>query len=115
MCTGARWRMSGPHEGRPRTVFKGQFEPASFALVLSRKDIVLATELGRECDVPMPVANLAEQIVIEAMNRGGWGDRDRSITFRLQEEAAGGEVRAPPRSTRGKAATIVSTHPEGDG
>jgi len=107
--------MNGPHEGLPRTVFKGQFEPASFALVLSRKDIVvLATELGRECDVPMPVANLAEQIVIEAMNRGGWGDRDRSITFRLQEEAAGGEVRAPAVDP-GKAATIVSTHPEGDG
>jgi hypothetical protein len=49
----------------------------------------------REYDVPMPVANLAEQIVIEAMNRGGWGDRDSSITFRLQEEAAGVEVRAP--------------------
>jgi hypothetical protein len=94
--------MSGPHEGLPRTVFKGQFEPASFALVLSRKDIVLATELGREGDVPMPVANLAEQIVIEAMNRGGWGDRDRSITFRLQEEAAGVKVLAPPRSTQGR-------------
>jgi hypothetical protein len=26
--------------------------------------------LGREYDVPMPVANLAERIVIEAMNRG---------------------------------------------
>lgn len=104
-------RMSGLHEGLPRTGFKGQFEPASFAL--SRNDIVLATELGREYDVPMPVANLAEQIVIEAMNRGGWGDRDSSITFRLQEEAAGVEVRAPAVDP-GKAATFVSTHPEGD-
>ncbi len=59
------------------------------------KDIVLATELGRECDAPMPVADLAAQIVLEAMNDGGWGDRDSSITFRLQEEAAGVEVRAP--------------------
>jgi 3-hydroxyisobutyrate dehydrogenase len=92
---------------------KGQFEPACFALVLSRKDIVLATELGREYDVPMPVANLAEQIVIEAMNRGGWGDGDSSIPFRLQEEAAGVEVRAPAVDP-GKAATFVSTHPEGD-
>ena len=81
--------------------------------VLSRKDIVLATELGREGDVPMPVANLAEQIVIEAMNRGGWGDRDRSITFRLQEDAAGVEVRAPAVDP-GKAATFVRTHPVGD-
>jgi 3-hydroxyisobutyrate dehydrogenase len=106
-------RMSGLHEGLPRTVFKGQFEPASFAPVLSRKDIVLATELGREYDVPMSVANLAEQIVIEAMNRGGWGDRDSSITFRLQEEVAAVEVRAPAVDP-GKAATFASTHPEGD-
>lgn len=110
MHRGAVGRMSGPHEGLPRTVFKGQFESASFALVLSRKDTVLATELGRECDVPMPVANLAEQIVIEAMNRGGWGDRDRSITFRLQEEAAGvsarlrseSRVSVPPMAIAGR-------------
>ena len=47
------------------------------------------------------------------LNRGGWGDRDRSITFRLQEEAAGVEVRAPAADP-GKAATFVCTHPEGD-
>jgi hypothetical protein len=51
--------------------------------------------------------------VIEAMNRGGWGDRDSSIPFRLQEEAAGVGVRAPSVDP-GKAATFVSTHPEGD-
>ena len=51
--------------------------------------------------------------MIEAMNRGGWGDRDSSITFRLQEEAAGVEVRAPAVDP-GKAATFVSTHPEDD-
>jgi hypothetical protein len=39
--------------------------------------------------------------------------RDRSITFRLQEEAAGVEVRAPAVDP-GKAATFVRTHPEGD-
>jgi hypothetical protein len=44
----------------------------------------------------------------------GWGDRDRSITFRLlQEEAVGAEVRAAAVDP-GKAATFVSTHPEGD-
>ncbi|HEX2276131.1 MAG TPA: NAD-binding protein, partial [Candidatus Tectomicrobia bacterium] len=109
---GAVGRMSGLHEGLPRTVFRGQFEPASFALALARKDIALATELGREYDVPMPVATLAEQIAIEAMNRG-WGDKDSSITFLLQEEAAGVEVRAPAVDPE-KAARFISTHPEGD-
>jgi len=107
---GALGRMSGLHEGIPRTVFRGQFEPASFALSLSRKDIGLATELGREYNVPMPVANLAEQIAIQGMNRG-WGDKDSSITFLLQEEEAGVEVRAP-HVDPAKAAKFITTHPE---
>jgi 3-hydroxyisobutyrate dehydrogenase len=74
--------MSALHESIANTVFKGEFEPASFVLNLSRKDIGLATDLGREFNVPMPVANLAEQIAIEAMNQG-WGEMDSSITFLL--------------------------------
>jgi 3-hydroxyisobutyrate dehydrogenase len=104
--------MSSLHEGLPRTVFRGQFEPASFALALSRKDIALATELGREYNVPMPVANIAEQITIQAMNRG-WGDKDSSIAFLLQEEAAGVEVRAPEVDPS-KAAKFITTHPDAD-
>jgi hypothetical protein len=58
----------------------------------------------------MPVANIAEQIVIEAMNRG-WADKDSSIPFLLQEEAAGVQVRAPDVDPE-KAARFISTHPE---
>jgi 3-hydroxyisobutyrate dehydrogenase len=107
---GAVGRMSGLHESLPRMVFRGQFDPASFALALAYKDITLATELGREFKVPMPIANLAEQIAIQGMNRG-WGDQDSSITFRLQEEAAGVEVRAP-HVDAARAAKFISTHPE---
>lgn len=107
---GALGRMSGLHEGIARTVFRGQFEPASFALALSRKDIGLATELGKEFNVPMPVANLAEQIAIQGMNRG-WGDKDSSVTFLLQEEVAGVEVRAP-HVDPAKAARFITTHPD---
>ena len=107
---GSLGRMSGLHEGIARTVFTGQFDPPSFALELSRKDIGLATDLGREFNVPMPVANLAEQIAIQGMNRG-WGGRDSSVTFLLQEEQAGVEVRAsgvdPVRAGR-----FITTHPE---
>ena len=109
---GALGRMSSLHEGIPRTVFRGSFEPPSFLLSLSRKDIALATELGREFDVPMPVANLAEQMAIESLNRG-WGDMDSSITFLLQEEAAGVEVRAPQVDVE-RAARFISTHPDAE-
>ena len=91
---GSRGTLGRSGAGLARTVFRGEFEPASFSLALSRKDVGLATELGREFNVPMPVANLAEQIAIQAMNRG-WGDKDSSISFLLQEEMAGVEVRVP--------------------
>lgn len=107
---GAVGRMSGLHEGIPKIVFREAFDPATFALSLSRKDIALATELGREFNVPMPIANIAEQIAIEGMNRG-WGDKDNSILFLLQEEAASVKVRAPHVDGE-KAARFISTHPE---
>lgn len=106
---GSVGRMSGLHGGLPATVFRGKYDPPSFALELSRKDIRLATELGREFDVPMPVANLAEQIAIQGMNRG-WRQLDSSVTFQLQEEAAGVQVRAPHVDPE-KAAKFISTHP----
>ena len=104
--------MSGLHEGMARTVFRGEFDPPSFALSLSRKDIGLATDLGREFNVPMPVANLVEQIAIQGMNRG-WADRDSSVTFLLQEEQAGVEVRAP-HVDPAKAAQFITTHPDAE-
>ena len=109
---GSLGRMRTLHEGIVRTVFRGQYDNPSFALALARKDVSLATELGREFNVPMPIANLAEQVAIEAMNRG-WGGLDSSATFRLQEEAAGVEVRAPHVDPV-KAGKFITTHPELD-
>jgi 3-hydroxyisobutyrate dehydrogenase-like beta-hydroxyacid dehydrogenase len=77
----------------PGVVFKGDFDTVRFGLRLARKDIGLATALAREYDVPMPMAAVAEQIMIEAMARG-WGDRDSTSPWLLQEEAAGVEVRS---------------------
>jgi 3-hydroxyisobutyrate dehydrogenase len=106
---GALGRMSYLHEALPRTVFRGEY-PATFSLALARKDIGLATELAREYQVPMPLTNLAEQIAIEAVNRG-WADQDNNVVFRLQEEAAGVEVRAP-RVDPVRSARFITTHPE---
>jgi 3-hydroxyisobutyrate dehydrogenase len=76
----------------PEVVFKGDFDTVRFALKLARKDVGLATELGREYNVPMKIANTAEQDLVEAMARG-WGERDSSAPFSLQEERAGVKVR----------------------
>ena len=75
-----------------RTVFKGVFEPPIFTLDLARKDIGLATDLARQNDVPMPVANVVEQIMMQAMNRG-WSEKDRTIAVQLQEEISGVKIR----------------------
>ena len=78
------------------TVFKGNYEaPASFDIALSRKDVGLATELGRQHNVPMPIAALVEQVMVRAIGRG-WSEQSTASLFRLQEEAAGIEVRRQP-------------------
>ena len=124
MRRGSLGRMRVLHEGLVRSMFRGEYEPASFALNLAYKDISLATELAREYDVPMPMTTLAEQIALQAMNRG-WGDQDSSITVVLQEEQSNVEVRAP-HSRRSKKPTqalaegidpdragrFISTHPD---
>jgi 3-hydroxyisobutyrate dehydrogenase-like beta-hydroxyacid dehydrogenase len=79
----------------PEVVFKGEFDTVRFALKLARKDVGLATALAREYDVPMPMAAVGEQILIEAMARG-WGDRDSTSPWELQEEAARVKVRSSP-------------------
>ncbi len=106
---GSVGRMQVLHEGLPRTWFRDQFEPM-FALSLALKDIGLATELAEEYRVPLPVASLARAIALEAVSRG-WGDLDHNVTVRLQEEAAGVEVRALDIDIR-RAAAFISTHPE---
>jgi len=75
------------------TVFSGNYEaPARFGIGLSRKDVGLATDLGRQLDVPMPIAALVEQMMIHAVSRG-WSEQSTASLFRLQEEAAGVAVR----------------------
>jgi 3-hydroxyisobutyrate dehydrogenase-like beta-hydroxyacid dehydrogenase len=80
----------------PEVVFEDDFDTPRFALALARKDLGLATELAREFAVPVPLAALAEQSLIEALNRG-WGGKDASAAFLLQEERAGVTVRAQER------------------
>lgn len=77
----------------------GRFEPAAFALRLAHKDVTLATDLGREHDVPMRLAGLALEELTEALDRG-WGERDSRVAMLLQEERAGVEIRVPDAAIR---------------
>ena len=93
MEAGSRGILGSQREGLERTVFPGKFEPPSFRQALARKDIALANELARELNVPMPVANIVEQVSIQCGNRG-WGNMDTHVIYRLQEDAAGVEIRS---------------------
>ncbi|MFC1967357.1 NAD-binding protein [Chloroflexota bacterium] len=94
MRKGAFGRNNALHRRIPECVFMNDWDKPRFALALSTKDVRLATEVGRENNVPMPLANMLEQLMTECLNRG-WGVKDTPIIVKLQEEAAGVELRAP--------------------
>lgn len=86
--TGSSRRLT---ERFPRYLFRRNFEPG-FALALARKDVGLATALGRECGVPMELGELVERLHAEAVDRG-WATEDCDAVVRLQEEKAGVQLR----------------------
>lgn len=94
---GAFGRGAGGIHRLPESWFSGDFEPdwdkGFFSTALMRKDVGLATQLAREFDVPMALASIAEQELIEAMNRGWGGDPTTKVRL-LQEERAGVQLRA---------------------
>lgn len=100
---GAFGRGAGGIHALPDTWFNGEFEPdwekGFFAIKLMRKDVGLATQLAREYDVPMSLANLAEQELVEAINRG-WGDDPTNKVRLLQEDRANVQLRGDIPSGR---------------
>jgi 3-hydroxyisobutyrate dehydrogenase-like beta-hydroxyacid dehydrogenase len=72
-----------------------QFDPAAFALKLAHKDVTLATELGRELNVPLRIATLVHEELTAALERG-WAERDSRIFMLLQEERAGVDIAVAP-------------------
>jgi 3-hydroxyisobutyrate dehydrogenase len=78
--------------GMEKTTLQGDWDRPRFALALARKDLGLATDLASEFGVPMPLAAMAEQALIECLNRG-WGGKDMTATFALQEDRAQVKVR----------------------
>ena len=76
----------------PDLVLKGDFDHPRFSLALSHKDVSLALQLAKDLDVPMAMAEMADEEIVRGIDRG-WGDRDNLVTFLLAEERAGVEVR----------------------
>jgi 3-hydroxyisobutyrate dehydrogenase len=73
------------------------FEPANAALRIIKKDMMVATELGRDLGVPMRFANMALADIQEAMNRG-WSERDCRSVMLLPQERAGVEIKVMPEA-----------------
>lgn len=84
--------------GFERTTLQGDWDRPRFALALARKDLGLATDLASEFGVPMPLAAMAEQALIECLNRG-WGGKDMTAAFALQEDRANVQVRMKAPAT----------------
>jgi 3-hydroxyisobutyrate dehydrogenase len=83
----------------PDHFLSGNFDPPAFALRLAHKDVSLATQVGREHNVPMRMAHLALDELTEALNRG-WGARDSRVAMLLQEERAQLEIKVDEERLR---------------
>ncbi len=68
-----------------------------FAVRLMRRDVCLATQLGRDYDLPMALANLAEQEPVEAMIHA-WGDDPTNKVRLLQDGRTDAQLRADFRA-----------------
>jgi 3-hydroxyisobutyrate dehydrogenase len=104
-------RMHVLHVQVPQNVFRNKYETDTFPLKLLRKDIGLATALGRQVNVPLPLASLVEQKLMEGLNRG-WGDQSAyTVTFQLQEEMAQVKLTTDGVDPQ-QAANYISTNPD---
>ncbi len=77
----------------------GEFDTAAFALKLARKDVVLATEMAREFDVPMRLCQLTLAEMTEAIVKG-MGDKDSRAYLQLQLQRSGVTIAVDPERLR---------------
>ena len=88
ISTGNNWALQQFASG----ILKGDFTPM-YRLSLGYKDMKLATEMGKEYQVPLQVATAVEQRLVEAM-AAGHGDKHVDATILRLEELVGVEVRS---------------------
>jgi len=103
----ALWEAVRQGVGGRRLTFDGlldqflpnKYDPPNFALKLATKDVMLATQLGRELGVPMRICNLAYAEMREACNRG-WEGRDSRAVMLLEQERAGVQIAVDPERVK---------------
>ena len=85
----------------PDTYLQGKFDGGTGSestFAISRKDMALVLELGRELNVPLQIATGTYNDMTAAVNRKEWADLNYRVYHLLQEERAGNvEVRIQPR------------------
>lgn len=79
-------------ETRFPRVLRRDFEPGNISISLMHKDVNIATNLGRELKLPMPIANLTEEILCVGIAKGG-GDRVSHFIVTYFEELMNVELR----------------------
>jgi 2-hydroxymethylglutarate dehydrogenase len=89
VSTGNSWSL----EQLPSTVFDGNFEPG-FKLSLGRKDMGLALTLGKDSDVPLPIARVVQQ-VLDATMEAGYAEKSVQAVILPLEKKTGVKVRIP--------------------
>ena len=72
---------------------QGPLDVASGTINIVHKDLALATEVARDNGVPMRMASLVEQDLLEAIAHG-LGEKDLGAAFTIQEDRAGVKVRS---------------------
>ncbi|HIA76439.1 MAG TPA: NAD(P)-dependent oxidoreductase [Dehalococcoidia bacterium] len=85
----------------PDTYLQGKFDGGTGSestFPISRKDMALALELGRELNVPLQIATGTYNDMTAAVNRKEWANLNYRVYHLLQEERAGNvEVRIQPK------------------
>ncbi len=85
--TGDNWAL----RQYPQTVFSGEFAPM-YRLTLAHKDVSLAVQMGKDYEVPLPVATAVEQKLNDA-DSAGLGDKHVDAIILRLEEIIGVQVR----------------------
>jgi 3-hydroxyisobutyrate dehydrogenase-like beta-hydroxyacid dehydrogenase len=78
------------YTGYGRLIAERRFEPAAFAVRLGLKDVRLALEAGDAAHVPMPVAGVVRDSLLEAVAHGE-SDLDWAAVARIAMRRAGQE------------------------
>jgi 3-hydroxyisobutyrate dehydrogenase-like beta-hydroxyacid dehydrogenase len=75
------------YQGYGKSIAEQRFTPPGFALPLGLKDVMLAQEAGHAAQVPMPMAGVLRDSLLEAMADGG-ESMDLSALARVSERRA---------------------------